>query len=1312
MRASSVVLAALMILSGPMMAQAAGPDYRDGLRPPLGDVLAAASPGQLVPVSVVFREQATNERLRDAGAGLERHAARRIRLDLLKEIAHRSQAPLLAALREWEGQGQVARVRPLWIGNVVGVEATPAAIRAIAARPEVAWVNHNPKADVLLGDFSPAPAEQVRKSPRPPSYGANEIECGVEKMRAPSVWNELANTGQGAVIAVIDTGLCWTHSDIANQVWVNPGEDLNHNSVVMDPADVNGVDDDANGFVDDLIGWDFDNGDREPNDDNSHGSHCAGTVAGDGTAGTQAGMAPDAKIMAVKVGVTFADEVDVWSAMQYAADNGADAISMSLGWPHGQNPDRATWRQNCENTIEAGTAMVIAAGNEGSGAEPDNVRTPGDVPRVITVGATDCSDYAAGFSSRGPVSWQNVPPYNDYPYPPGLIKPDISAPGVDTKSHYVCSGYTFMSGTSMATPHVAGAVALMVSASPGIGHDDIKQILEETAVDLGDPGKDNTFGSGRVDAYQAVQNIANPNGRVLIREISVSCNGTLTLQVSDSDLKGTGTVAVDVFSSTEAVPEPAVLSETGPASGVFRGFIATDGGPVSPDGRVQVRNADVITAHYVDANDGQGGTNVVKTDTALADCQGPLISQVAETDITDVSARIVWQTDELSTSVVTWGETRPPGNETSSAGNTLSHSVQLTGLRACTVYYFSVRSADQPGNATTDSNGGLYHYFETYGDFGEGLQPCHAGRLTLPESIVSCSDTLPIKLVDLDLNLDPAAPNTVRVSVSSSSETIPETVTLTETGPNTSQFTGSITTSSGPVVNGDSILQVSGGDVVSATYHDADDGTGVGAVSFDSGDVDCAGPAFSNVRVTDITDDSAVVRWNTSEPGTSRVNWGTTAALGNVVTDPALTTTHALTLRTFSECGRIYFSATSADVYGNTRVFDAAGIPLEFNAYRIPGLFRDEFETSTGWTLSGEWQIQAPQGRGTSPGDPTTAFQGAKVLGLDLSGLGSKPGDYEPNSDTRAASPVINASTLGGGQLKFRRWLNVGGGAVAYVEVWKNGVWNSVWNSSSVSGVTESEWSFETVDISAFADANPQLQIAFRIRAGLSSTSNRAGWNVDRFVVKSAAQPDFDVCGSCGGAPTFAGVESAQDVDGCSDSGVRLSWKEAPAWGTGRGGSYAVYRSTDPSFVPSPSNLVVAGLTATTYTDLAAPNGVTLYYVVRAENDESCSTGPRNGGVVDPNLVRLAARDDLSQPSPGNVGTSLRLSNLNDAQLRLSWSPAPTAARYHVYRADIPQGPFARIADVTETEFDDRDELGNLNARYYLVKPADSCGNE
>jgi hypothetical protein len=227
-------------------------------------------------------------------------------------------------------------------------------------------------------------------------------------------------------------------------------------------------------------------------------------VAGDGTQGTQSGMAPDAKVMPVRVGTTFADEVDVWNAMQYAADNGADSISMSLGWPHGQNPDRATWRTNCENTIEAGTAMVIAAGNEGSGSEPDNVRTPGDVPRIISVGAVDCSDNAASFTSRGPVTWQDVPPWNDHPYPPGLVKPDVSAPGVSTKSHNFCSGYTNKSGTSMATPHVAGAVALMVSANPGLTHDEIKQVLMDTSVDLGPAGKDNTFGMGRVDVFEAV----------------------------------------------------------------------------------------------------------------------------------------------------------------------------------------------------------------------------------------------------------------------------------------------------------------------------------------------------------------------------------------------------------------------------------------------------------------------------------------------------------------------------------------------------------------------------------------------------------------------------------------------------------------------------------------------------------------------------------------------------------------------------------------------------------------------------------------
>jgi len=383
---------------------------------------------------------------------------------------------------------------------VIGVDATPEVIRTLAARPEVAWVNYNPKVDVAL----------LRPENLSKQVGAAEngtpaaVECGTDLMGAPRVWNELGVTGNGAVIAMVDSGACVTHPDIVNQIWINPGEDLDGDGVVMDPDDMNGIDDDGNGFVDDLIGWDFDTDDNDPDDTNSHGSRTAGTVGGDGTSGTQAGMAPDVSVMIIRVGLTFADEVSVWSGMQYAADNGADSISMSLGWPHNQNPDRATWRQNSENTIEAGTAMVIAAGNEGSGNEPDNIRTPGDVPRVITVAAVDCKDAIAGFSSRGPVSWETVAPYNDYPYPPGLVKPDVSGPGVGTVSHNFCSGYSTKSGTSMATPHVAGAVALMMEANPGLLHDEIKQVLMDTSIDLGDPGKDNIYGQGRVDAFAAV----------------------------------------------------------------------------------------------------------------------------------------------------------------------------------------------------------------------------------------------------------------------------------------------------------------------------------------------------------------------------------------------------------------------------------------------------------------------------------------------------------------------------------------------------------------------------------------------------------------------------------------------------------------------------------------------------------------------------------------------------------------------------------------------------------------------------------------
>src|SRR5262249_18894335 len=279
------------------------------------------------------------------------------------------------------------------------------------------------------------------------------------------------------------------------------------------------------------------------------------------------------------------------------------------------------------------------------------------------------------------------------------------------------------------------------------------------------------------------------------------------------------------------------------------------------------------------------------------------------------------------------------------------------------------------------------------------------------------------------------------------------------------------------------------------------------------------------------------------------------------------------------EGGRYSSRLTPTDAYGNAAVLDAGGSPYSFNTGRVPGgIYNDDFETNAGWTLDGDWQIDAPQGKGTPPADPVSAFHGAKVLGQDLTGLGAHPGDYETGTTFRATSPSINASGLTGGVLRFRRKLSVGDGGVASIIVLRNGVVFEVWSSSFES---DSDWTQQTVNLSPYADGTPNLKIQFKQRAG--PTVTHSGWNIDRLVVGSANQPPYGACGGCGAAPSFAGASAAADVNACGDTGILVSWAAAAAWGSGSSGSYSVYRDTSASFVPGPSNRIATGVTATSY---------------------------------------------------------------------------------------------------------------------------------
>ena len=283
-------------------------------------------------------------------------------------------------------------------------------------------------------------------------------------------------------------------------------------------------------------GYDIYYQDNDPIDDHGHGTHTAGIVAGQGNAGTQTGVAPDAKIMAIKILSESGEgsSEHLIAGVEFALDHGADILSLSLS-DVGAGPCYY-YRDVFATCLDAGVAAAVAAGNEGQTQYtypiPVNISAPGNCPppwlhpdqvnlvsggltAVVSVGATDANDDHCGFSSVGPVTWAsgaNVGNYNDYPYEngdasqPGLIRPDLSAPGANITSlnFQTTNGYIEMDGTSMATPCVAGVMALLLEANPELGPAALDSVIELTSAQVGNTMKNNRVGAGRIDALAAV----------------------------------------------------------------------------------------------------------------------------------------------------------------------------------------------------------------------------------------------------------------------------------------------------------------------------------------------------------------------------------------------------------------------------------------------------------------------------------------------------------------------------------------------------------------------------------------------------------------------------------------------------------------------------------------------------------------------------------------------------------------------------------------------------------------------------------------
>ncbi|MEW5986928.1 MAG: S8 family serine peptidase [Chloroflexota bacterium] len=416
----------------------------------------------------------------------------------LTEVANRTQGPVLAALAA-EGVAH----RPYWVANMIWVRGDLAIVQAMAQRNDVAHLYANPWVKL------PEPALQGNGE-----HGPETIEWNIDLVGAPDLW-AMGYTGQGAVIAGQDTGYDWDHPALINHYRGWDGS-ADHNYNWHDSIH----DNNPNTPPGNPCGFDV----QEPCDDNSHGTHTMGTMVGDDGGTNQIGMAPGAEWIGCRnmeegwgTPTTYSECFEWFIAPTDLNGENPDpskaphVISNSWSCPTAEGcVDPNIMLTVVNNVRAAGIAIVVSAGNSGSSCS--TVSTPAAIYEAsFTVGATDSSDNIAGFSSRGPVTVDGS----------NRLKPNISAPGVNIRSSVPGGGYAGgWSGTSMAAPHVAGLVGLLISAEPSLAGqvDTLEDAIEQSAVARtstqtcgGVPGSEipnNTFGWGRIDAlaaYEALQ---------------------------------------------------------------------------------------------------------------------------------------------------------------------------------------------------------------------------------------------------------------------------------------------------------------------------------------------------------------------------------------------------------------------------------------------------------------------------------------------------------------------------------------------------------------------------------------------------------------------------------------------------------------------------------------------------------------------------------------------------------------------------------------------------------------------------------------
>jgi len=487
------------------------------IAPQLQRQLGAAGRDEMVKAIVVLKSQADLASVHGLARRNRPGAAARI----LRARADLTQRSLRALLGLRRAQGLVSAVEPLWIVNAIAVTATPAVISELAARQDVREI----RADLEV----PAPppllaAEAPTSAPAEPN---------VALVNAPALW-DLGYRGQGIVVANMDTGVDVTHPDLAGRwrggtnSWYDPNGE--HPAT---PTDVSG-----------------------------HGTWTMGVMVGGDAGGSSVGIAPDATWIAVKIfnDRGTATSTGIHQGFQWLLDpdgNPATADAPDVvndSWTMSASGCMLDFQPDLASLRAAGILPIFAAGNYGP--LPGTSASPANNPEAFAVGATDNADVLYPYSSRGPSSCGQP------------VYPQLVAPGVGIHTTDLYGLYADPTGTSVAAPHVAGALALLLQAFPGMPADRQAAALESGAADLGGAGADNDYGYGRLDslaAYQWLRTTPDFTPSVSPSSASTAAGGAVSYTVSVSPVNGfTGDVSLTLSGLSESQASwsisPAVIS--------------------------------------------------------------------------------------------------------------------------------------------------------------------------------------------------------------------------------------------------------------------------------------------------------------------------------------------------------------------------------------------------------------------------------------------------------------------------------------------------------------------------------------------------------------------------------------------------------------------------------------------------------------------------------------------------------------------------------------------------------------------------------